>query len=246
MSRQVISLTGSLALLLALSAPAVAVEFPATSTAHLALNAVQALVDQQLSSIQGSLSVLATAAEVQALDWDTMQPLLASFQEHCPPCAVWFALPDGTYYTVQNGLMDQALTDRMYFAPLFSGEDILGATVVSKSTSQLSAVVAAPVFRDGQIVGALGASVFIQDMADYLASSLELPAEISLLVISAQNEPVLSLPAADEPWMIEVSTATFEDYAGTLKLANAGEPLVALYQTSGLNGWRYVLAMQDN
>jgi hypothetical protein len=243
MRRYVTRLCLTLCMLLALCAPGFAAENPALREGQLALNAVQALIEQQISSIQGSLTVLATASEVQSLDWDTMQPLLSSLEQHCPPCAIWFAKPDGTYYTVQNGLMDQTLSDRSYFAPLIGGEEVLGDIVISKSTGQLSAIVAVPVFQNNQIVGALGASVFTENAAGSLAASLELPADMSLLVLDAEGQTVCAIPAEGPQWAEDIQKIPFAESAGATDLEIGGEPVTVIAKVSAFNGWRYLIGI---
>jgi methyl-accepting chemotaxis protein len=179
--------------------------------------------------------------EVQSLDWDTMQPVLAALQEVGPSCAIWFALPDGTYYTVSNGLMDQQLSDRPYFTPLFGGEEILGDVVVSKSTGQLSAVVATPIYVDEEVAGALGASIFISELADNLAASLELAEDMQLLVLNGDGQTVFSLPADQAAWMDNLGAKLPAEEAGTIAVDQPGQPMRLIYQVSDFNGWCYVL-----
>jgi hypothetical protein len=245
MNSPVIRLYALFCMLLALSASAIAAEVPVPREAQLAVNAAQALSDQQLGSIQGSLAVLATSSEVQSLDWESMHPLLSTLQEHCPPCAIWFALPDGTYYTAETGLMDQTLKDRAYFGPLLDGENVLGDVVVSKSTGQLSAIIAVPISKDGQVVGALGASVFANNMAEYLAASLELPTGMSLLVLTADGQTLCATSADGPKWAEAIKSDSFKDAAGTVLLNIPDKaPVLVVYRVSAFNGWRYLVGMQ--
>jgi hypothetical protein len=243
MSHHVKYLCLMLCILLALTVPTFGAENPTPSEAQLAANAVQALLDQQLSSFQGSLTALATSSEVQSLDWDAMQQLLSTFQDYCPPCVIWYSEPDGTYYTVPDGLADQSLADRGYFQPLMGGEDILGEVVVSKSTGELSAIVAVPIYKNDQVVGALGASVFIEDMAKDLAASLLLPAEMSLLVATADGQAVFTNPAEAPQWMEDLATAEFEDTANLAEIDLGDKVLTVIHQVSAFNDWRYIIAI---
>jgi hypothetical protein len=246
MKHLVISLCFTLCILLALSMAAMAAEDPAAGEAQLALNAAQALVDQQLSNVEGSLTVLATTLEVQSLDWDTMQPLLAAFQEHSAPGVVWFAMPDGTYYTADNGQMEQTLSDRVYFEPLMSGEDILGEIVTSKSSGQHSAVVAVPVYLEGQVMGALGLSVFTERMAEKLAAAQILPKGMGLLVADVNAQPVFSLPTAGPRWSEDRAALEAALSSGAIELEDGGAPVAVVGQVSDLNGWRYLIILPQD
>lgn len=242
MNRLVFGPSIILCLALVLNIPALAA--PAPGEAQLAIDAVQALVDQQLGSTKGTLNVLATTSEVQGLDWDAMQPLLASFQDHCPPCAVWFTLTDGTYYTVQNGKSDQSLADREYFGRLTGGEEILGDIVVSKSTGQLSAVVAVPVFHDTEVVGALGVSLFAENLAGYLAQALQLPEGMSLMVRDINGETAFAIPAATPQWLAELEAEPAEGNTNQIELELGTEHYEAIYQVSPFNGWSYLVGIE--
>jgi hypothetical protein len=245
MRRFGIGLCVTLCILLALNAPAMAAGKPADKASLLALNAVQALVDSQMQGIQGTLATLATSSEVQALDWDAMQPLLASFQGHCPPSAIWFAKPDGAYYTASGGLMQQTLADRAYFPALMGGQDVLGAVVISKSTGQLSAVVAVPIIHNATVAGALGASVFVDNAAEDLAAKLELPEGMDVLVLDATGETVV-FPVTDAmpKWFAASKKAGIFQAPGAVELVVEGKPVTVLHRVSAYNGWHYLLAVQ--
>jgi hypothetical protein len=239
-----IGLCVTLCVLLALNAPTHAAEAPDAATV-LAAKAAQALVDQQLHSVQGALATLATSSEVQSLDWDAMYPLLASFQEHCPPSLVWFAKPDGVYYTVRSGLIDQTLTDRTYFAPLMSGKEILGELVVGKTSGKLSAVVAVPVYKDGAVAGAIGASVFTTNMADDLAAKLGLPDGMSLLITDKAGQTVCAIPADGPQWVEAIHRVAFADGAGSFDMEIEGQQYSVAYRFAEDNGWFYLLGIKS-
>jgi hypothetical protein len=178
------------------------------------VRAAQALTDARLQDISIMLTVLSGVESVQSLDWSSMQPLLAMLQDNLPPCLVWYAQPDGTYYSVDSGRIDQSLADREYFAPLLNGEEVIGAVVVGKSSGKLSAVVAVPIFHDGAVAGALGVSVFVSELALDVENSLDWPAGTGLRVLDPAGKVVFAI--------------------------NDGGKETGLELTSELTGWRYI------
>lgn len=245
MQRPAIALSLTICIMLALSLSAQAAEVQVPREAQLAVNAAQALLDQQLGSVQAALTVIATTGEVQSLEWDAMQPLLAKLQEHVAPCAIWYVTPDGTYYTADTGLMEQTLADRDYFAPLMAGQTVQGEVVVSKSTGQLSAIVAVPVYQGGQVIGSLGASVFAGNMAEWLAASLDLPEGMSLLVLDAAGQTVCAIPADGVQWAEASKSAVFADATGTVQVNTLDQqPVLLVYKVSETTGWRYLIGLQ--
>ncbi len=139
------------------------------------LSALVGLVDAHLLQVDRTLKVLAESAEVKSGKWDEMQKLVGAAMTSELPEILWFVQPDGTYYSSEKGLLDQKLADRPYFSKLMDGERIVGELVVSKSTGKKSIILAVPVYRDGKIIGGIGASIFVDDFSRILNRILKLP-----------------------------------------------------------------------
>lgn len=143
---------------------------------HLLLNSFAAIGEGHIENVLNGLKVLSVTDEVQSGKWDEMKPLLAEFAKgDIKATDVWFARPDGSCYSVGRGLMGQDLRDRGFFAGLMSGKDVAGDLVLSKSTGQRTAVVAVPVRRAGKIIGALGASLSVEQLSGMLEEKMALP-----------------------------------------------------------------------
>lgn len=140
------------------------------------LSALVGLVDGKLLDASHTLDVLAQTAKVQSGQWDQMQDLLRTAAAGQPPQVLWFALPDGTYYTSDQGRVEQKLSDRPYFPKLMRGERVTGELVISKSTGKRSIIIAVPVQREGRVIGAVGASIFADDLSRNLNETLKPPA----------------------------------------------------------------------
>ncbi len=182
-------------LVLTLSAPAFAAE---PGEIMLTLRAAQKLTDQQFQDVASMLAVVGATSEVQSLDWETMEPLLATLQGYIPPSTVWYAMPDGTYYTVDKGLIDVTLADRDYFPALMSGEMVIGPVVESKSSSELSAIIAVPIMSGDEIVGALGVSLYIDALADYLRESLGWAKGLRVKIVDSSKKEVAVIGLATD------------------------------------------------
>ena len=115
------------------------------------LAAAVALTDNHIQSLVNTMQVLAMTEEVKAGSWEGMQSLLSRFSQDQSPAAVWFALPDGSYYTVELGKASGNLSDRSYFPRVMSGATAIGDLVVSKSTGKMSVITTVPVKNGGQV-----------------------------------------------------------------------------------------------
>jgi hypothetical protein len=214
------------------------------------LSAFMSYTDLRIRSVQQSLEILASTSEARSGDWDSMKGLLAGYQASDGGLIVWFVRPDGTYYTVDKGLMNVTLSDRSYFPDVIAGREITGALVVSKATGQRSAVVAAPVKRGETIVGAIGASLFLDKLSEQINSILALRSDTSYFALSPDGLTTLhrdvdrhfldprelgseSLKAAVE----EMLTGT----AGEVTYVFDNSTKKAVYRTSPLTGWRFAI-----
>jgi hypothetical protein len=214
------------------------------------LSAFMAYTDLRIHSVQQSLEILASTTEAGSGDWEAMKHLLGEYQESDGGLIIWFMLPDGTYYTVDKGLMSVKLSDRAYFSVLASGREVTGALVVSKSTGQRSAVIAIPVIEADDVVGAVGASLFLDVLAEQLDSILDLPADEGFFALAPSGLTALhrktdrhfldpreqgseSLKQAAEEMLSGSSGEVTYEYENTLKRAT--------YRTSPLTGWKFAI-----
>lgn len=164
-----------LVLMLCLSLP-VANAAPAEMQlpADVPLRAMIGLVESQMTSTVQALRIVAATEAASSGDWDRLSPLLADVQPSASGLT-WFAHPDGTYRAVGADTNGLSLKDRSYFARLLAGETVMADLVKGKVTGRSSAVVAVPVVREKQVVGAVGASIYLDELSRRLMSSLNLP-----------------------------------------------------------------------
>lgn len=151
------------------------------------VSSVAALTEAHVEGLVSSMEVMALTDEVRSCDWETMKGLLGEFENTSIPLVAWFALPNGTYYTVDAGLVAANLSDRSYFPKVMSGEVTIGDLVVSKSTGRESMVIAVPVKENGNVIGALGVSVYLDNLSRSITNGLDLPNDVFFAAVNASG-----------------------------------------------------------
>ena len=192
----------SLAIIFTMSSPVLSAEKISSNTTtkgkvpvvelRLLLNAFSALAEDNIEGILRSLKLLSNTSEVMSGEWDAMKGLLGEFSKSdIHAAAVWFVRPDGSYYTVEQGLTNKNLRDRSYFPGLMSGNDVKGDLVISKSTGKRAAIIAVPVKKEGKMIGALGVSLSVEGMSGMLEKKMDLPEQIFFYALDAEGQTSL-------------------------------------------------------
>ena len=191
------------------------------------VSALVALADSHIKGYVDSMEALAMTQEVQSARWEDMAALLKKVDDAGTGGTVWFVTPDGSYYTVEQGKTDQNLSDRAYFPGLMAGSEVIGPLVVSKSTGKASLIAAVPVIREGEVVGAIGCSIFLEELSMTLASEIKLPNDMIFWATNQDGNIVLD-----------------SDTNMIMKEA-AGFPKSVASEPSPLTGWEFALAFKD-
>ena len=84
------------------------------SNADLALSLIMAETDGVMESVLHTFEDLAVTGEVQSGNWQAIKPVLAVPEEKMEDARMWYALPNGTYYTVVDDLAQSNLKSRSY------------------------------------------------------------------------------------------------------------------------------------
>ncbi len=215
------------------------------------LNAYAALVEQEFDCARNGLQVLAATENVASGDWDRIKAPLALLAKGMPTsAAVWFARPDGSYFTVEAGLMSESLQDRDYFSGLMAGKEVVGDLVVSKSSGKRSAIIGVPVQKDGQVIGALGVSVAMEKVAAVVDDKIAFPKRIMFYAldgrgqIALHRESTLLFEFAGElgsPSLTEAVKEMLSKPAGTVHYKFEGGKRTAISKKSSTTGWVYAL-----
>jgi hypothetical protein len=222
----------------------------AEADAQSLLSAFASYTDLRMKSVQQSLEILAATREVKSGQWETMKGLLELYQKSDGKLIVWYVLPDGTYYTVDKGLMDVKLSDRSYFADLMAGKRVIGSLVVSKSTGQRSAVTAIPIKEGDKVIAGIGASLFLDKLSEEIGSVLSLRPDAAFFALAPNGQTTLH-QKTDRHFLDprELGSETLKRTANEMLSKNAGESTYffdnvnkkAIYQTSHLTQWKFAI-----
>ncbi len=232
--------------------PAVVKGFPVF--ANTVLSSTVTIVEESILEQERIINSLAGLPEVQSADWSRMKGLVSRFQASLKDSGVyWFALPDGRYYTVGQGLVGRTLSDRPYFASVMAGRAAVGDLVVSRSTGRKSAVVVLPVQgAGGRVVGGLGASIFLDKLAGRLSASLSMPegcffyalAPDGMTALHLKQELVFDNPLSkDSPSMRTAVEKMLASDSGEVEYTFNGFHRRVRYQVSRLTGWRFAFGI---
>jgi len=148
------------------------------------------LIIENLSKLQ----LIAATPEASQGDWPGIKRYLAMIPNRLP--GVWFyVLPDGNYYSLDKDFTNLNLRDRAYFKDLFEGKPVLGYPVFSRSSGKKSAVVAAPIWKDGKVSGALGVSVYLDELHHRLNADLGLGDGYTWFAVNSEGLTMLDTEA---------------------------------------------------
>ena len=240
-------------LMMVVSEPGFA-QAPFEADAQSLLSAFVSYTDLRMSAVQQNLEILASTTEAKSAKWQKMGPLLSGYQRSDGGLIVWFVRPDGTYYTVSKGLMDVKLSDRAYFPALMSGQKIMGSLVVSKATGQRSAVIAVPMKEGGKVIGAIGASLFLDKLADEVGSALALRPDAAFFSVAPNGLTTLHNKTDrhfldPREWGSETlkkaTNEMLENPAGETTYEFDNVTKKAIYRTSPLTQWKFAITFSD-
>ncbi len=192
--------------LLALSLPAVAAEKrvpvqdkTGVSTAELRLlmNSFAALGEGHVERVLRGLELMSSTEEARSGEWEKMRGMLAQFDSSGVKAeVVWFALPDGSYYSVEKGLTGLNLRYRGYFPRLMAGDEVIGDLVISTSTGKRSAIVAVPIKKNGKVIGALGTSLSVEEISRMIDDKMGLPKNMIFYALDQKGQASLHRKSA--------------------------------------------------
>lgn len=207
--------------------------------------------DLRIRSVQRSLEILAATKQARSGNWQNIKDLLTSYQNSDEGLIVWYVLPEGTYYTVDKGLIDRTLSDRVYFPDLMAGKKITGTLVISKSTGQRSAIIAVPVMSDGKVTAAVGVSLFLDKLAEQIDTTLKLRPDVTFFALAPDGLTTLNRRVdrhfldPRELGSESLKKAAIEMLSGTSGKTSYEFDNVtknAIYQASALTQWKFAIA----
>lgn len=222
--------------------------------ADVTLHSLMSLSDGHLQKLADVLTVLANTDAARSCDWETIRGHLADAARVNIPAVLWFAMPDGGYWTLAQGRVDATLADRAYFPRLLAGRTVIGDLVVSHSTNRNTAIVAVPVLgQEHEVVGVLGASVHLDSLAAVLRAEMG-GLRDGLLFFAIDSQPLGALNS--DPTLIFTEPLKIGDAGmqrafkqilsgreGVVTYDFHGARRTVLYRRSAVTGWWYGFGM---
>jgi len=215
------------------------------------LNGYAAFVGEEFGYIRDELRIVAASENAASGDWDRIKEPLTILAKGTPTsAAVWFARPDGSYFTVEGGLTGQNLKNRSYFANLMAGKEVAGDLVISKSTGKRSAIIAVPVEAGGRVIGALGVSVAMEKVAAQVEGQFRFPNDVTYYAldgsgqIALHREATLLFELATElgsPTLNEAVKEMLGKPEGVVHYEFEGAQRTAIFKRSEQTGWIFAL-----
>lgn len=154
------------------------------------LNTATHSLDYLMSNTLASLELIAMTPDAKNGEWKDIKPYLMNLQQRLNG-VYFYILPDGNYYSVDKDFTNLNLSDRAYFNSLFAGKQVKGFDIYSRSSGKKSALIASPIFVDGKVSGALGASVFLDDLHRRLNCQMALPEDYTWFVVNSDGKTML-------------------------------------------------------
>ncbi len=216
--------------------------------ARTALGATVKLTEQYLKHALDALRLIAASPATRSGIWPEILPCMYMLREGIPGAALYIE-PDGNYYSVAHGYTRINLSDRDYFDALFSGEEIHGSLIYSRSTGKQSVFVAVPVFEGEEVTGAVALSIFVDEFQQLIADALQLPPGYLWYVLDEDAYTVLH-PRSDFVFMNpakqgspSLSVAIDDIMAadkGSTSYVYGGRNTHILFRKLTFNDWRVV------
>lgn len=161
---------------------------PLMFDAGVTVSSLMSLSDAYIKSLSDRLEVVAITEEAASGKPERIMPMLKKIEKQEKGDAVaWFALPDGSYYTVDKGLMENNLKDRAYFPRVLAGEISVGELVISKSTNQVSTIIAVPVKKGDSVTGVLGVSLFTRKLSVLINKNMRFEDDVVFFALTKDH-----------------------------------------------------------
>lgn len=209
------------------------------------VNAAAHYVDSVFGNTLAALELIAATPEARSSDWNGIKRYLQRIEADVPG-VYFFVLPNGNYYSTALDYTNLNLSDRAYFKSLFTGNQVKGFPIYSRSSGKKSALMAAPIVVDNKVVGALGASVFLDDMHARLNRDLALPPGYTWFVVDATGNTMLhedadfifmSTLTKGSPSLREAVSTALKNESGAMQYEFNGVRHAHYRKLAGMDWW---------
>ncbi len=221
-----------------------------TAPSAVALASFMALGDEHLGGLAADLKVVAATEAARSADWDRIRPRLANLAPGNVSALLWFALPNGTYWSVQNGAESGNVSQRPYFQRVMAGETVIGDLVMSMATGRGVAMVVTPVKDvDGTVLGAVGGSVFLDELSERITQAMALPSDMIIYsftagaIVGLNRDPSLILADAMQlgPEIAGLFTEMLSRNEGIAQYTWNSRLRTVRYARSSVSEWWYAI-----
>jgi hypothetical protein len=218
---------------------------PPTAGPEVTLNAATHYVDSIFANTLASLELIASTPEAKSGDWEGIKRYLKQVEAGLPG-GYFFFLPDGNYYSVALDYTNLNVSDRAYFKSLFAGNRVKGFPIYSRSSGEKSALMAVPILVDNRVIGALGASVFLNDLQARLDRDFALPPGYTWYVLNSDGLTMLHMNGdfifmdaftQGSQSLKEAVTEALKNDSGEMKYDLDGVRLARYLKLPGLDWW---------
>jgi methyl-accepting chemotaxis protein len=130
------------------------------------------------------------------------------------------------------------------------GETSVGELVVSRATGGNTVITAVPIMKEGKTVGMLGASIYLEQLAQQLKKALPLPAGVVFYALDSKGQIALHTQEGlifqeamqlGSPTLTKAVKQMLANQEGVVTYDFAGGQQKALYETSALTGWKFAI-----
>jgi len=215
-----------------------------------ALKLLAGFIDVRLDEFLLVLQALSFTDEARSGKWIKLKSLLVEQENAALSGRIWYLLPDGSYYTTVDDFTSKNLKTRSYFPGLIAGNPTLGTVVVSKSTGKTVAIAAAPIIKNNIVQGALGTSIYMQNINDEVQNAFPLQSERMFFAITDDGKIALH---TDDAWIgqqianMSINLKSILDKnSGDCNFNYAGKDWHAVWTTAPRTGWHVVIANIKN
>lgn len=218
---------------------------PSAAGPETTVNAAAHYVDSGFGNTLAALELIAATPEARSSDWNGIKRYLQRVEADVPG-VYFFVLPDGNYYSTALDYTNLNLSDRAYFKSLFAGNQVKGFPIYSRSSGKKSALMASPIVVDNKVVGALGASVFLDELHAKLNRDLALPPGHMWFVVDATGNTMLHADAdfifmntltKGSPSLREAVSTALKSESGAMRYEFNGARQAHYRKLPGMDWW---------
>ncbi len=216
------------------------------------LNLATHYLDRIIETTLASLELISLTPEAKQGDWQGIKEYLGHLKSRLPG-TYFFVMPDGNYYTYELDYTNLNLKDRPYFESLFAGNEVCGFPIHSRASGKKAALMAVPIMFDGKVTGALGASVYLDDLHAMLNRDFSLPSNYTWFVLDSEGNTMLDRDRdfifmnpllQGSPSLQEAVSQALKSDAGQVSYEFGGLRLAHYQKLSRLDWWMFLAQIQ--